>query len=134
MSEKKTTAVNEAATENANAIERADRVIYVERDTYTHDGKEYYSYFIKGHIRGREVRIGVIPPDKGGYVVLDIVYDKAMKAELVITPFSMKNDAGETISGNTYSVRSFDEAGEEYECKIKPARTSDKELLKMYLR
>ena len=47
--------------------------IVVERETYEKDGKSYFSYFIKGNIRGKDIRVLVTPPDKGGYAVLDIV-------------------------------------------------------------
>ena len=100
--------------------------IFVERDTYEKNGKTYFSYFIKGVVRGKEIRVQVTPPDKGGYTVLDIVF---------VTPFEMKDEAsGRVISGNTFGVRSKDDNGDVYECKIKPARPSDKSLLTMLLR
>ena len=109
--------------------------IFVERDTYEKNGKTYFSYFIKGVVRGKEIRVNIMPPDKGGYTVLDIVFGDAMHAELTVTPFEMKDEAtGRTITGNTYGVRSVDEKGEVYECKIKPFRQSDKALLGMLLR
>ena len=108
--------------------------IKVERDTYEKNGKTYFSYFIRGNVRGKDVRAAVIPPDRGGYTVLDIVFGDAMEAELVVTPFEMKDEAsGRIISGNTYAVRSVDENGEVYECKIKPSRASDKALIGMLL-
>ena len=65
----------------------------------------------------------------------DIVFGDEMSAELTVTPFEMKDEAtGRTISGKTYGVRSVDENGEIYECKIKPFRQSDKALLEMLLR
>lgn len=108
--------------------------IKVERDTYEKNGKTYFSYFIRGNVRGKDVRAAVIPPDRGGYAVLDIVFGDAMEAELVVTPFEMKDEtSGRIISGNTYAVRSVDENGEVYECKIKPSRASDKALIGMLL-
>lgn len=108
--------------------------IKVERDTYEKNGKTYFSYFIRGSVRGKDVRAAVIPPDRGGYTVLDIVFGDAMEAELVVTPFEMKDEtSGRIISGNTYAVRSVDENGEVYECKIKPSRASDKALIGMLL-
>ena len=108
--------------------------IKVERDTYEKNGKTYFSYFIRGNVRGKDVRAAVIPPDRGGYTVLDIVFGDAMEAELVVTPFEIKDEtSGRIISGNTYSVRSVDENGEVYECKIKPSRASDKALIGMLL-
>lgn len=108
--------------------------IKVERDTYEKNGKTYFSYFIRGNVRCKDVRAAVIPPDRGGYTVLDIVFGDAMEAELVVTPFEMKDESsGRIISGNTYAVRSVDENGEVYECKIKPSRASDKALIGMLL-
>lgn len=111
-----------------------DRQIKVEREIYTKNGKEYFAYFIRGKVRGRDVKVAVSPPDIGGYTVLDIVFDTEMSADLVITPFEMKNANGETITGNTYMVRSYDENGEVYECKVKPTKVSDKNMLNMLLR
>ena len=109
--------------------------ILVERDTYTKNGQEYFSYFISAKIRGKEKRIGVVPPDNGGYEVLDIVFGNEMSAELVLKPYEIKDDkTGQVLKGNTYAVRSYDENGEEYECSIKPFRASDKALLNMLLK
>ena len=110
-------------------------MILVERETFEKNGKTYYSYFIKGTIRGKDVKVAIIPPDKGGYTVLDIVFGNAMAAELVIKPFEIKDDAtGKVISGNTFAVQSYDENGEIYECAIKPFRASDKALLNMLIK
>lgn len=107
----------------------------VERETYEKNGKTFYSYFIKGVIRGKTVKATVIPPDVGGYVVLDIVFDANLDVNLVITPFEMKDsNTGGIITGTTYSVVSTDENGVVYECKVKPSRPSDKALLNMMLR
>lgn len=108
--------------------------IKVERETFKSNGKEYFSYFIKGIVRGRNVKAAVVPPDKGGYAVLDIVFDGEMEAELVVNPFEIKDEHGKTIRGNTYMVRSYDEDGTVYECPIKPAKASDKSFLNMLLR
>ncbi len=116
-----------------------DKNIVVERETFEKDGKTYFSYFIKGNIRGREVKIGIAPPDKdkdiGGYTVLDIVFGNAMAAELVIKPYEIKDEKTKTVvTGNSYAVRSYDENGEVYECAVKPFRQSDKALLNMLLK
>lgn len=108
--------------------------IKVERETYNKNDKEYFVYFVKGKIRGRDVKLSVMPQDVGGYAVLDIVFNGAMEAELVITPFEMKADNGQVIKGNTFSVRSIDDDGTVYECSVKPSRRSDKELLAMLIR
>lgn len=116
-----------------------NKVIYVERETFEANGKTYFSYFIKGEVRGREVKIGIAPPDsdtdKGGYTVLDLVFGTAEKAELILKPYEIKDEkTKKVISGNTYAIRTVDENGEIYECAVKPARTSDKALLAMLLK
>ena len=112
-----------------------EKKIFVERETFEFKGNTYFSYFIKGTIRGKEVKLAVIPPDKGGYVVLDIVFDNEMACELVLKPYEMKDDKGNvTMAGNTYSVISVDENGLVYECPVKPAKSSDKALLNMLIR
>ena len=108
--------------------------IMVERETFEKNDRVFYSYFIKGTTRGKEVKVAIIPPDKGGYTVLDIVFGDAMEAELQVKPFEIKDDNGKTIVGNTYSVITIDEDGEIYECAVKPFRSSDKSLLNMLLR
>lgn len=109
--------------------------IVVEREIFEKNEKQYFSYFIKGNIRGKDVKILVTAPDNGGFQVLDIVFGNEMKADLVLSPFEIKNDAtGEVVKGNSYLVRSTDENGEVYECKIKPFRQSDKALLNMLIK
>ncbi len=108
--------------------------IMVERETYKKNDKEFYTYFIKGVIRGKAVKVAVVPPDNGGYAVLDIVFGNEMAAQLVVTPFEMTDEAGKKITGNTYAVHSEDADGTVYECKVKPFRQSDKNMLNMLLR
>ena len=109
--------------------------IYVERETFEKDNKTYFSYFVKGNVRGKEVKVAVIPPDKGGYTVLDIVFGNEMQAELVVNPFEIKDEAtGKVIQGNTYIVRTTDENGDVFECNVKPYRNSDKTLLNMIIK
>lgn len=106
--------------------------ILVEREIFEKDGKNYYSYFIKGKLRNKDIRIAVVPPDRGGYTVLDVVFGDKMSAELLAKPFEIKDDiSGKVISGNSYVVHSVDSDGQEYECAIKPYRNSDKALLNM---
>ena len=71
-------------------VKPEEKKIKVERETYTKDDKTYFSYFIKGVIRGREVRIAVVPPDNGGFRVLDIVFDNAMSADLILKPTKLR--------------------------------------------
>lgn len=112
-----------------------NKTIKVERETFEKNDKTYYSYYIKGQIRGKEVKAAMVPPDKGGYSVLDIVFGEGLSADLKITPFEIKDEStGKAIIGNTYSVYTADENGEVYECAIKPYRSSDKALLNMLIK
>lgn len=112
-----------------------EKKIVVERETFEKNGKTFFSYFIKGSIRGKQVRVAVVPPDKGGYTVLDIVFGDQMTAELVTKPFEIKDETtGKVLAGNSYEVQTMDENGEVYQCKVKPFRASDKALLNMLLR
>ena len=112
--------------------------IMVERETFESHGKEYYSYFIKGVVRGKEIKIQVAPPNKdtdmGGYTVLDIVFGNADRADLIVEPFEITDDkTKQVIRGNRYFVRTVDEDGKVYECPVKPSRTSDRSMLQMLL-
>ena len=103
-----------------------------------YNGKMYNHYYIKGVVRGREVKIDLAPPNKdtdmGGYIVLDIVFGDADRAELVIEPFEITDDkTKQVIRGNRYFVRTVDEDGKVYVCMVKPSRTSDRSLLNMLL-
>ena len=94
-----------------------EKKLTVEREAFDLNGKTCYSYFVKGTVRGKEVKAQLIPQDNGGYVILDIVFDNADTAELVIGSISITNDKGEV-----------------YECPVKAARKSDKTKLAMLLR
>ena len=110
--------------------------IYVERETFERNDKTYFSYFIKGKVRGKDVKVAIVPPDNGGYPLLDIVFGSEMKAELTLKPYEIKDDkTGRVISGNSYGVRTIDkETGEIFECPVKPYRSSDKTILGLTLR
>lgn len=111
-----------------------DKKILVERETYEKDGKKFFSYFIKGNVRGKDIRVLIVPPDYGGYAVLDIVFGEAMSAQLMLVPYEIRDEkTGRVSKGNSYAVHSEDEDGTVYECKIIPFRKSDKDLLQMLL-
>lgn len=110
--------------------------IIVEKGTFEYNDKEYSSYFIAGKIKGKDVMVALIPPDKGGWAVLDILFSDTNQGELVVKPYELKDEkTGKvTATGNTYAVRTVDENGEIYECPVKPFKSSDKALLNMLLR
>ncbi len=112
--------------------------IYVERETFESKGKTYFRYFIKGTVRGRDIKISIAPPDKdtdkGGYAVLDLVFGDSNKADFVLVPYEIRDDkTHKVIKGNSYIVRTVGEDGKVYECPVKPDRTSDKALLNLLL-
>lgn len=110
--------------------------IIVEKGTFEYNDKEYSSYFIAGKIKGKDVKVALMPPDKGGWAVLDILFSDTNQGELVVKPYELKDEkTGKvTATGNTYAVRTVDENGEIYECPVKPFKSSDKVLLNMLLR
>ena len=110
--------------------------IIVEKGTFEYNDKEYSSYFIAGKIKGKDVKVALMPPDKGGWAVLDILFSDTNQGELVVKPYELKDEkpGKVTANGNTYAVRTVDENGEIYECPVKPFKSSDKALLNMLLR
>lgn len=115
---------------------KTNKQIFVERETFDKNDRTYFSYFIKGKVRGKDVKVAIVPPDNGGYALLDIVFGSAMQAELTLKPYEIKDEkTGKVISGNSYGVRTVDtETGEVFECPVKPFRSSDKTLLTMLLK
>ena len=112
----------------------SDKKLIVEREKFEFKGKEYMGYFVKGIVKGREVRATLKPQDINGYTVLDIIFDGANEVELIAKPYSITDESGNVISGNTFMVRSVDDNGEVYECPVKHSRGSDKVLLNMLMK
>ena len=144
---------------NENAMNH-DKQLFVEKEPFEYNGKTYFHYYIKGVVRGHDVKISLAPPnrdtdlggysvlddvkislappnrdtDLGGYSVLDIVFDGIDKAEFVIEPYEIRDDkTKKVVTGNRYLVRTVDEDGKVYECAVRPERTSDRSLLNMLL-
>ena len=93
-----------------------EKQLYVQKEPFEYNGKMYNHYYIKGIVRGREVKIDLAPPNKdtdmGGYAVLDIVFGDADRADLIIEPFEITDDkTKQVIKGNRYLVRTVDEDG-----------------------
>ena len=111
------------------------KVLKIERETFESKTNEVrYSYYVKGTIRGKNVKASLIPSDIGGYEVLDIVFGDSRTADLILVPYSMTDEkTGKEISGNGYEAQNVDENGEIYKCKVKPRQASDKSLLEMLL-
>ena len=107
------------------------KALMVKRETYTKDGETFFSYFVEGVIRGKNVKARVSPSDQGGYVLLDIIFDGKDEVELVVTPSSMVGEDGRQIEFVIYECRDVDENGQVFACKVKPQRQSDKAILEM---
>lgn len=106
----------------------------VEREQYTgKDDKQYWAYMVKGKVRGRDVKVDFKPKDAGGYEPLDIVFDVAPTARLIMTDEETTNANGEKVKYTAYKVQNIDEDGICYECSIRPRQDSDKALLTMLL-
>ena len=134
----KTVIENENANVNVevNATEEKKITVLVERETFTtKKKKELMGYFIRATIRGKDVKINLAAVDVGGYTVLDIVFGEANQLPLTLVPYQLNNEeTGELIQGYSYKIVSYDEDGTSYECKVKPAAQSDRDLMKMLLR
>lgn len=126
---------NVNVNENVKVEEKETVKLFVEREKFTgNDGKEYYSYFLKGKVRGRDVRVDFAPKDKGGYEPLDIVFDVQDKAELIIGKEEMvDSNTGRKSVYDTYTLKTVDTDGIEYVVGVKPTRNSDKALLQMLI-
>lgn len=138
--------VNENATANELEVIEVDTIpekiegdlietkLFVEREPFKKmkDGKVYYSYFVKGKVRDRDIKVNIIPPDQGGYAVLDLIFDVEPKAVLALVPYTMKDDFGKKVSGHSYEVVTC-EGDDIYRSKVKPARANDKAFLDMLL-
>lgn len=110
------------------------RQLTIERETYNgKDDKQYWAYLVRGKVRGRDVKVDFKPKDAGGYVPLDIVFDIAPTATLIISDEEMTDNNGGKVKYTAYTVRNVDESGIVYECGVKPRQDSDKSLLLMLL-
>ena len=108
----------------------------VERETYeAKNNKEYYGYFVRGQVRGREVRADLVPKNKDfdGYEILDIIFDIAPTAELTIREETSENEHGGKVRYTVYEVQNTDEDGILYRYKLKPRAESDKSILNVLL-
>ena len=142
MTEKKSTVQESTVTvqeskvmeEKVEKVEEQNTKLFVERDTFTgSDGKKYWNYFLRAKIRERDKKINFSPKDKGGYDFLDMVFEIADKAELVMTTSTMKDDAGKRTKYTSYKLVNIDEEGTPFEASVKPSQDSDKNMLAVVL-
>lgn len=98
----------------------------------TQDGRLYYAYLLHGVLRNRPVKVDFSPKDKGGYELLDLVFDVSSKAELFITEVTQEIN-GVKQKRTVYTVNTVDENGQIWKSEIKPTRTSDRDMLAMLI-
>lgn len=103
--------------------------------------KVCYSYYIDADIRGKSVKINLVPAmkkdskDTGAYVFLDIVFMKDETANLGLKPYSMTDAEGEIKEGYSYVVSNYDEEeGINYSYKVKPEKQSDSAFLDVLMK
>ena len=131
--EKKNVTANEQET-TEQVVEKQKTCLYVEREMFTaKDKREMYGYFVRGQIRGREVKVDFNAKDQGGYETLDLIFDINPKAELLIHDETMTDDKGNVTKYRVYEVQNVDELGIVYKYKVKPARDSDITYLNVLL-
>lgn len=131
--QKNTTAVV-TETQNGNLVMVREPINGKDgKQLLTKDGRPYFAYIVRGMIRGQAKKIDFAPKDQGGYEPLDILFDIANKAELIMEERVVEDNNGGKTPYTAYSVRVVDEDGEVWECEVKPQRNSDKALLKFLL-
>lgn len=107
----------------------------VKRETYTKSGKEFFSYFVEGEIRGKKMKAYLTPDGIRGYDLLDLVFLGEETADLRVTSNSMIGEDGVEVAYTTYECFNIDkETGEEFSCKLKPMTGSDKKILELFCR
>ena len=141
MADKNEKKVNEQNTANFVAETTADGNFIITRESIkgangkqlkTQDGRLYYAYLLHGKLRGRPVKVDFSPKDKGGYELLDLVFDVAPKAELYITEVTQEiNGTKQKRTG--YTGNTVDENGQIWKSEVKPTRASDRDMLAMLI-
>lgn len=141
MADKNEKKVNEQNTANFVAETTADGNFIITREPIkgangkqlkTQDGRLYYAYLLHGKLRGRPVKVDFSPKDKGGYELLDLVFDVTPKAELYITEVTQEIN-GAKQKRTVYTVNTVDENGQVWKAEVKPTRVSDRDMLAMLI-
>ena len=141
MANQKEQKVTEQNTANFVAETTADGNFVVTREPIkgangkqlkTQDGRLYFAYLLHGKLRNRPVKVDFSPKDKGGYELLDLVFDVAPKAELYISEVTQEIN-GTKSKRTVYTVNTVDGDGIVWKAEVKPTRTSDKDMLAMLI-
>ena len=98
------------------------------------DGNVYYGYIVDVVLRGRDMKVDFVPKDKGGYEVLELVFNGKKTVDLYVTEDTMVDSTGKKTRFKVYTARSIDENGEIFEINVKPDKDSDKSIIENVLR
>ncbi len=141
MADKNEKKVTEQNTANFVAETTADGNFIITREPIkgtngkqlkTQDGRLYFAYLLRGKLRNRSVKVDFSPKDKGGYELLDLVFEVSPKAELFITEVVEERN-GKKQKRTVYTVNAVDENGQIWKSEIKPTRVSDRDMLAMLI-
>lgn len=101
------------------------RQLTVEREQYGGKNcKQYWAYLVCGKVRGRDVKVNSKPKDAGGYEPLDMVFDIAPTATLIMSDEVTTDKNSDKMQYTAYRVQNADEDGIIYECGVKPCQDS----------
>ena len=133
--EKKIEEINENEAEKVEVIKEVKTKMFIERESFIgSDGKEYWNYFLPVEILKKNKKIRFVPKDRGGYEVIDLLFELSSNAELIITDNVMKDDNGRKTRYSSYKIVTYTDDGIAFEATVKPFADSDKNLLTIVLR
>ena len=97
----------------------------------TRDGRQCYGYMLPVKVGERETKVDFAPSDKGGYEVIDYLFDMCDEVEVILGEAERTDSNGKVTTYDTYMFRGVTSDGKTVEFDVKPARKSDAGLLKM---
>lgn len=127
--------IKESESEKVEVIKEVKTKMFIERESFIgSDNKKYWSYFLPVEILKKNKKIRFVPKDRGGYEVIDLLFELSNNAELIITDNVMKDDNGRKTRYSSYKIVTYTDAGIALEATVKPLAESDKNLLTIVLR
>ena len=111
-----------------------NQALVLEREPFVaKNGKEMYSYFVRGVVHGREVKADFLAKDLGGYELLDLMFEIDPNVKLITHEESMTDDKGNVTKYMVYEAQVVDADGLLYTYKLKLAQESDKTYLNILM-
>ena len=113
---------------------KKNQELLLEREAFvSKNGKQMYSYFVRGKVHGREVKADFLAKDLGGYELLDLMFEINPKVNLIMHEESMTDDKGNVTKYMVYEAQVVDADGLVYTYKLKLAQESDKSYLNILM-